>query len=130
MSVTGIPFPKIEAVTFRELRPEETVKLMPFLQAEGWRLPYPYLASAVVGEYEGKIVSFAVLQLIPHVEPLWVQDDWRGSGLAEATAYQLIANLERRQISAYLAIAPNPFMERLCKKMGMKEIPGKVFVKE
>lgn len=130
MSITAIPFPKIEAVTFRELRPDETEKLTPFLKQQGWGIPLPHLAAVVVGEYQGEIVSFAVAQLIPHAEPIYVSPSWRGTGLAEETAKQLAGYMLRAGTGMCLSIAQTKFAEDLCRMLGMVEMQGKIFVRE
>jgi predicted N-acetyltransferase YhbS len=126
----AVPFPKIEGVTYRVLGSDEAGKLMPLLKEQGWGLPYPHQASAVVAEYEGKIVAFAVLQILPNVGPLWVAPEWRATGLAEGVTRELVKYMLANGTGACIAVATNPFSEHLCRVLGMKEISGKLFARE
>jgi predicted N-acetyltransferase YhbS len=126
----GVPFEKIEDVRFRVLAPHESGKLMPLLKENGWGLPYPDQATAVVGEYQGKIVAFVVLQMLPMVGPVWVEPSWRGSGLAEGIVKELVKRMIENGKEACIAIAQNPFTEHFCRVLGMTEVDGKLFKRD
>ena len=130
MSVRAIPFPKIEAVTFRTLRADEYEKLKPLLIESKWVLPYPDMSAVVVGEYQDKIVCFTVTQLVPHAEPHWIDPEWRGSGLSELMINEAVRMMENSGLHSWVVVAPTEDAARLCRKQGMKEIPGTIFVKE
>jgi hypothetical protein len=124
-SFEAVPFPPIEAVTFRELEKDELGKLLPFLKANNWDIPYPKFAAVWVAEYEGQIVGFAVQQILPVAGPLFVVQPWRGTGLAE----MLARDLKERMAVNYIAVASSEFSEKLCRELGMHEVPGKLFRK-
>ena len=127
MSITGIPFPKIEAVAIRDLGPNDTDKLTPALKKAGFFLPLPQWTAVTVAEYQGEIVGFVCLQLIPHMEPLWVSDEFRGAGVPEMLANAVQGKMNDKPC---MCVAASPFAERLCRQYGMREIPGKIFIKE
>ena len=126
-SFRAVPFPKIENVVLRDLEPEESEKLKPVLQRVGFYLPLPHLASVIVAEYQGEIVGFGTAQLMCHVEPLFVYPEWRGTGLAGILADAVAAKLDGKP---YICIAGNAFAEQICRERGMREVPGKVFVRD
>jgi predicted N-acetyltransferase YhbS len=126
----AVPFEKIEDVKFRALEPHESGRLMPLLKEQGWGVPYPSQAAAIVGEYQGQIVAFVVLQMLPMVGPLWVEPAWRGSGLAEGITRELVKHMLANGTGACIAIANNEHTEHLCRVLGMSEEPGKLFKRE
>jgi hypothetical protein len=126
----AVPMEKIEDVQYRVLEAHESDRLMPLLKEQGWGLPYPAQASAVIGEYQGKIVAFAVLQGLPMVGPLWVEPSWRGTGLAEGVTRELVKKMLANGTGACIAVAQNPFTEHLCRVLGMKQVEGKLFMRE
>jgi predicted N-acetyltransferase YhbS len=78
-----------------------------------------------VAEYEDQIIGFAVQQILPMAGPLFVLPDWRGTGLAE----MLARDLKDRMAANYIAVASSEFSEKLCRELGMHEVPGKLFRK-
>ena len=129
-TITAVPFPKTELVTFRSLDKEEYLKLKPLLDQQGWTLPYPEMTAVIVAEYQGEIVGFGVTQLVPHAEPMWVHPDWRNTGLAVMLNQKLVTLMESSGLKAWIIVAPSAALAMYCRKMGLKEVPGTIFVKE
>ena len=115
-------------VTFRNLEPEEFMVLLPKLREVGWLVPYG--GGAIVAEEEGEIVGFVVIQILPHVEPLWVEKRHRGKkngAIAKALAERTKAFMEERGWPHYLAIGTNAYAEKLCEGIGMTAVEGKLY---
>src|SRR5208283_2211451 len=55
-TMKAVPFPKIEQVTIRDVRPEESGKLYEMIERLGWFLPLPNLSAAVVAEVDEEII--------------------------------------------------------------------------
>jgi len=83
----------------------------------------------VAEDSEGKLVGFQVLQLVPHVEPLYVAPSARATGLAEELVERMVKFLGEVQIRGYLASAESPFAAQLCEKHGMTKLDYPVYAK-
>jgi predicted N-acetyltransferase YhbS len=97
--------------------------------AQGWT-PLNYHTSRVRAAYdeEGKLIGFGVFQSFPMTGPLWVDPDYRGTGIAETLADDMARFLRDAQCRGYIVIADNPHSERLCKLFGMKKIDSPVYL--
>jgi hypothetical protein len=86
--------------------------------------------------YDGDtLVGFLVLQLMPHLEPLYVDRAYRGEGDARCgiIANQLIGDMltfvGACGIRGFICIADNPIVERMCVDYGLMQITSPVFIK-
>lgn len=70
-------------MTIRALPPEEWSRLEARFKANGSPLPSPRFAQIVVAEEAGDIVGLVTVQLVPHMEPIWVAPAFRGQQLWE-----------------------------------------------
>jgi len=92
--------------------------------------------SRVRAAYDGdKLVGFLVLQLMPHMEPLYVDPMYRGVGDARGgmIANQLIddmfAFVGECGIRGFICIADNNIVEGMCLDRGLQKIDSPVFIK-
>ena len=95
--------------------------------ARGWMSLNRMLTRILVAKRGDEIVGFHVLQLIPHVEPLYVAPSERGTELAAQLADQMVAHLVDVKARGWLVVADSPFAEQLCKERGMKKLKAPVY---
>jgi hypothetical protein len=107
-------------VTFRLLDPATEWQLLP------QPLPMPELA-LIVGAVtdSGEIVGYAIVQLVPHLEPVVCSDPTVLRGLIRS-AEQEICN--RFTQALYFSCATSESVEKICEAMHMRRIHG-VFTK-
>lgn len=82
----------------------------------------------LIAERESRIVGFAVFQLVPHIEPLWVDESLRGTGLAAELADEVFKFIHAEKVRGAIAIADNPAVEALCKAHDMRVVTSPVYV--
>lgn len=83
----------------------------------------------VAEDADRKLLGFQVLQLVPHVEPLYVAPSARATGLAEELVERMIKFLGEVQIRGYLATAESPFAAQICERHGMTKLEYPVYAK-
>jgi len=116
-------------ITFRWLEGEEATDwLNPIMEARGWALLNPSVCRALCAFQEERMIAFHVLQLFPHAEPMFVDPEFRGTGLAEDLADRMYEFLRDMRTRAYMVVAESPFAERLCEARGMKRVNYPVYV--
>ena len=77
----------------RLLAPEEYPLLLPTFEAMGATVPHPNL-SLVIGAFDGDtLIGFFVQQLLPHVEPMYIDPQYRDAGLWREMADAMVALL-------------------------------------
>jgi len=65
--------------TYRILPPEEWFKIAPIFEAEHVPLPTIGLATIAAAEIDSEVAGFCVLQVQPHMEPLWINPRHRAN---------------------------------------------------
>lgn len=120
------------AIEKRWLQGEDLKVLAPVIHARGWGPFNPYLTRALCafekqGDGTEALVGFVVLQMIPHTEPLYVDPEHRGTGLAEELSEEIVAFLRENQVRGWIAIAESPHSAILCEKNGMNLVPFPVY---
>ena len=113
---------------YRLLDKSEIAKLAPTLQQLGWAIAYPQTCQVLAAVENGEIVGFQMLQLLPHLEPLYLAPEYRGTGLADELAKRGMEIFQTAGASQVLAVAGNAHAERICRDvLGMKKIDGVIF---
>ena len=124
-TLQGVP------INFSSLSRESVSQLAPALKKAHMTIAYEHLAEPVVAKLnDGTIIGFAFAQLMPHAEPIYVDPNWRGIGIAEELARRVVEKIESTGAQRFVAVAQGTFAEELCKKMGMRAVLGVVYVKE
>jgi len=86
--------------------------------------------SRVRAAYDGdKLVGFLVLQLMPHMEPLWVDSSYRGGEIANQLIDDMFAFVGECGIRGFICIADSPHAEVMCTDRGLYKIDSPVFIK-
>lgn len=113
------------AFTIRQLLPDEWISLRPTFVEQGSDLPHPEFARILVAERDGTRIGFLVIQLVPHLEPIYVEEASRGTGvslaLAKAAQAQFPAGIH------YYAFVPNPTIEALAIQAGLTKRPWAIY---
>jgi hypothetical protein len=116
-------------IGFRWLDREELWQLEPLIQSRGWT-PLNENMSRVIAAFDGdNLIGFCAFQCIPHVEPLWVDIQHRGTGLAEVLVGQMVDFLYTVAAPAAYIIAENPASELLAQQHGMERVKHPVYYK-
>ena len=80
----------------------------------------------VAEDTEGVLLGFLVLQLLPHLEPLYVKPSSRGTGLAERLSKRGTEFL-RSHNAQWMSIADDPIAARLCESVGMHKVESPLY---
>lgn len=97
------------------------------LKDRGWSSLNRETTRIRIAEEDGALVGFVVLQLFPHLEPLYVDPAHRGSGIAEQLADDITSFMVEIKARAWEVVADSPHAEKLCKREGMTLVPHKVY---
>jgi RimJ/RimL family protein N-acetyltransferase len=103
----------------------ETLK--PWLESRGWVPLNPMSACAFVAYQDDTIVGFVCQNPIPHVEPLFVSADHRGTGLAAELVKRMVDFLYEVEAPAAYIIANNPASAKLAEAHGMEKVAEPVY---
>jgi hypothetical protein len=98
------------------------------LAARGWMSLNRHLSRIRVAERDGKIIGLYVLQHIPHVEPLLVDRDERGTGVAERLADDMQNFLVEVRARGFMAVCEHPIAAKMCEARGMVKVTYPVYV--
>ncbi len=104
-------------VAYRELPVEEWGKVEPIFAEHGSRLPHEEMASIFVAEKGGDVVGMAVMQMVPHLEPIWIK-----KGQGEHYLKKLIHMAEASLAGGsgdYFAFSASTHVSNLCKAFGL-----------
>jgi hypothetical protein len=116
-------------LTYRWLYRDDLNQLEPTLRAQGW-ISLNEERSAAIAAFDGdRLVGFLVVQEVPHVEPLFVDLQYRGSGVAEELGERMAEKLREHVCRGVMIIANNPASAKLAEKFGMEKITSPVYSK-
>lgn len=76
----------------------------------------------------GNLVGWLVLQFFPHTEPLYVNADHRGTGLAAELADKMFNFLVATDTRGFMFVADSPAAEKLAQHYGLKRVDKPVYV--
>jgi GNAT superfamily N-acetyltransferase len=107
---------------------EEWDRLEAILASNSWMALSREASMVLVAEYADSIVGFCVLQVIPHLEPLYVAPEFRGSDIAVRLADQAVEYMHKINARGWVSVAQHPVAARLCEREGMKQIQHPVYV--
>lgn len=114
-------------ITYRLLDQSEWSRLEELIDGHGPVPRYEISAAAVAETEEGELVGVLFTQLVAHMEPFFVRPDYR-SGKISFTQLQELLDAEFEEIP-YYAFSPNAQIGKLLKKVGMKQLPYRVWFK-
>ena len=114
-------------ITYRMLTAEEWPALGPLVNGQG-PIPSPEVAVAAVAETdEGEIVGVLFVQMVFHMEALTSNPDYTGK-----VSFKRMQELLEEQVGTapYFAFSDSPLVGKMCKLVGMKQLPYRVWTKE
>ena len=115
--------PWAASVLTRRLPTEEWNKIAHVFEANGVALPDA--SSAIVAtEDADRIVAFTVMQWVPHVEPMWIDQAYRGRVYWPTMIHRLEATLGT---GTYYAFAPSQRIARMAQLAGLVRLPWAVY---
>lgn len=119
-------------ITYKWLTlPTESDKINAVFIENGGDPPNPALSVVRVAENEvGEVVGLAVLQLVPHLEPVWIDPEYRAKVSWREFQTAIEGLFDKEAGGGYYTFASNPRVEKLCRRSGMVEVPLKAFRKE
>lgn len=110
----------------RKLTPEEWGRVAPIFSKEfNESPPHAENATIVVAEDQGEIVAFGTVQMVPHIEPFWVKDSYRGRYLIPLVLNKIKALFP--DLACAFAYTRSDRMSTLMEYFGMVPLDWKVF---
>lgn len=98
------------------------------IKRSGWVPLNDHVAKILVALDGDAVIGFHVLQMFPHAEPLWVDPEYRASGVAEALSDRMLEFLTSIGARGFMVIADSPHAQRLCEERGMKRVSSPVYI--
>ena len=114
-------------ITYRMLQPEEWGKLDPLVNGQGPVPPPESSVAAVAETEEGEIVGVLFVQLTFHMEPLAISPEHTGK-----VNFMKLQGLLDDQLgeAPYFAFSESPVVGKMCKMVGMEQLPYRVWFKK
>lgn len=82
--------------------------------------PPPTQGFFALAEYDGKVVGFATLQPIWHVEPAWVDPQWRGRGGVFQRLLGLLIPRLPKEANMVLCFVEDVKLDKFLRHIGME----------
>lgn len=98
------------------------------LAERGWMSLNRQTSRIRLAEEGGRIVGLSVFQLLPNLGPLWVDSAYRGSGVAEVLADDMINFMQEVGARGWIVVADSPHSSKLARERGMVELESPVFI--
>jgi GNAT superfamily N-acetyltransferase len=119
----------LDEATFKWLDGDELDQLEPILAEKGWpSLNHNTSRALAVYDKTDGLVAWYVFQLFPHCEPMYVEPEWRGSGVAEELVDVMHKFLSSVKCRGVMIVADNPAVARMAEAHGMKKIESPVYL--
>lgn len=121
----------LSTITYKWLDGDSVHEIDPILASRGLPSLNPE-TTRILAAYDGdKLVGFLVLQLFPHMEPLYVDPSYRGNGaeIANKLIDDMFAFAEICQIRGFMCVADSPHAEKLCRERGLIKLADPVYIK-
>jgi len=121
-----------EKLIYRKLPPDEWGRLKPLFEFLDAFLPDSIAAQCAVAEDGAHIAGFLMMQLVPHSEPLWIDEAYRG----RVNFKRLQSIIEPKDVSkalcvpGLLVIAETDTVARMAELCGYRQVPGTVWIKD
>lgn len=108
--------------------PQEIDEVDFLIVSRGW-MPINHAMARILGTFDetGKMVGFLVVKMMPHIEPIYVDPEWRGSGVAEEMAEFMAKTITAPPGSVFM-VADNPLSAQLGRAHGMVKLETPVYV--
>jgi RimJ/RimL family protein N-acetyltransferase len=122
----------LESLSARILKHDELHKLKKIYRLnESKQDPTKSLLTAAIIELPDEtIVGMLGFELIPHIGPLWVKENFRRIGLATAMYQMLESQLDKTPGTGYYTFPSNDASMNVIKKLGLEKLPVEVWKRE
>ena len=107
--------------------PQDWERIDEVIAKRGWMKLSPYFSRILIAEDGDRLAGIAVLQMIPHTEPLFVAPEYRGTGLAGELSDQLIGFMHETSARGWMAVASNDIVAKECERQGMIQVKLPVY---
>jgi hypothetical protein len=114
-------------IEYRYLTPDEYESLRPIFEENGGDLPDSQLSAIYAAFDDERIVGFQVLQYVPHAEPRWVAEDYRGRVSWREFQKGVEDLFDKSQGGSYYVFPSDARISKLCKRGGMVECEFKAW---
>ena len=119
-----------QTVEIRQLPPEEWARLTEIYQSQADQLPPSEHNTAIVAEIQGRIVGMFGINLIAHAGPIWVDPEWRGTGISQRMGAALDELIRNSGGKGYLMFPSNRGSELVAIRLGLRPRHVKVYQRE
>ena len=100
------------------------------LATRGWMSLNRATSRILVAEDDAKrIIGFYVLQLLPHLEPMWIAPSARNSHVVLDLIEIMQEFVTDMKIRGFMVVAENPAVAAMCESKGMKKVDVPVYVR-
>ncbi len=114
-------------MNYRLLDPKEWSRLDSLVNGQG-PIPSPEAAVAAVAETdEGELVGVLFVQMVFHMEPLAISPEHKG-----VVSFKSLHGVLEEELDGtpYFAFSDTPQVGKMCKLVGLKQLPYRVWSKE
>lgn len=110
-------------MTTRILPWQEWHRIAPQFEAQGVPLPASD-ATILVAEEADRIVGFLVMQACTHLEPLWIDEAYRGKVYWPALVHHAEALLSK---GSYFVFAPTSHVAAMAEAVKLQKLPWTIY---
>ena len=116
-------------IDYRWLEPEEMGLIEPVLEKMN-AISINREQSRVVGAFDGeRLIGFFVMQLVPHLEPLYVDPDYRNGTVALNLVMEMVQFMKDCNARGAILVAEHPGVEKIAEHFGMERITHPLYSK-
>lgn len=115
--------PMQTTVELRWLQFDDILKLKDIFVAQGWVIPNTQFARFLVGFDGDRIVSMIGFEMKPMIGPMWLDEEYRGNGLAEEMTDTMVEWLYEVNCPEAFMVGRSPHSAKLAEKHGMVKLP-------
>ena len=112
------------ALQYEMLAPEDWKELETLDPPIG-PIPHPGLSAACVVRDQGELIAVMFLQMVFHMEPLYIRENKRGSvsflRMSRVLEQSLLDAIPPGHVSGYYVFSPNAKIGKMCKLGGMTQ---------
>lgn len=115
------------AIEYKWVDGDDLAELEPIIIRNNWASLNPNTSRAICAYEDGVLVGFFVLQLFPHLEPLFVSPSLRGGEVTFELVNRMNEFIKDINIRGFMCVADSQFAEKLCQQRGMFKITSPVY---
>lgn len=120
-----------ENLNYRLLKRDELFRLKRLWREQGSMLdPENLLTAAVAISEDEKIVSACGFELVPHLGPIYVNENLRRQGVASKLINLIEDQLSKKPHTGYYTFPSNNASQSLMSKLGLVKLPWEVWKRE